>query len=391
VALDDPGPFRVNVYDKDFGFLFPLGDAAVTVSPRHLAKGTGTITVPLAHPRCEALFTPGTRMTVDYLTGADRTDDASWLRVMSGKLWTADIAAANVPAVGKVVAFGLQSNYRILEQLTGWPKPAAAIGSQTDAYYVLSGDGETVIKGILAANVGRLPYSVTMAPNLNRGATVYASVRFDRLSDVLPPLAAQAGLGITVEQVGTGLVVDVYVPTDRTTRVLSEAAGTLTSWALSSSGPSATAAIVATDGASTARHFAQFLDSATETLWDERVEAFVDARDLVNTQTAEIAQRAAQTLTDGAPQAGWSVAIAETDVVRYGRNLLVGDRVAVQITPSLALQDILSEVALTWSADNGFTVTPQVGAPNQTAQPNRMLARVLANVARGLNRLRSGL
>lgn len=391
MALDDPGPFRVRIFNNNFTPAFPLSDAAVSVTPRHLAKPTGIITVPLAHQRADALFTPGLRCTVDYLIGEDRTDDASWLRVMAGKLWTTQIPAASVPTIGKSVSFGIEDYYRILGQLTGWSKPSAALSAQTDAYDVRSGDGETVLKGYIAANAGRLPYTVTMATNAHRGATVYGSVRFDKLIDALPPLALQAGLGIRIDQVGSALVVDVYVPTDRSSRVLSEAAGTLTSWALNSGGPSATAAIVATDGAGTARHFDQFLDSATETLWGERAEAFVDARDLNHTQTSEVTQRGAQALADGAPQAGWSVTVAETDVVKYGKNLFVGDRVAVQVTPALAVVDILSECTLSWVPGAGATVTPQVGSSSGQSQPNRYLAKAVASVAKGVRTLRSGL
>lgn len=391
MALDDPGPFRVNVYDKAFAFQFPLGGIGVSVTPRHLAKGTGTLTVPLKHKRTDALFTPGQRCTIDYLTGKDRSDDASWLRIMSGKLYSKNIAAANVPAAGKLVGFGVESDWRVMESLLGWAVPGSAIGSQgAAAYDVRTGDAETVLKGYLGANVGRLPYSVTMATNAHRGSTVFGSIRFQKLSEMLPPIALAGGVGMTFDQVGSGIVADVYVPTDRTARVFTEESGALLSWALATTGPSATAAIVATDGEGTLRHFALAQDTALRDEWGEYVEAFVDARDLVNTQTSEIAQRAAHALADGAPQAGWSVTLAETDVVRYGKNLFVGDRIAVQITPKIALSDILSECTLTWGV-TGLTVSPLVG--NNTAQvsPDRFTAALIAKVARAVQQLRSSL
>lgn len=390
--LDDPGPFRVGIFDKAFQPMFPLGDAAVSVTPRHLAIGTGSLSIPLAHNRADAMFAAGVRCTIDYLIGEDRNDDASWLRVMSGQLFSRTIPEASVPAVGKVLTFGIRDDYAILGNLLGWPNPGSAIGSQNvNAYDVRSGNAESVIKGYVTANKGRLPYTVTVATNGNRGATVYGSVRFDKLIDVLPVYALAGGIGLSVKQVAGGLVFDIYVPTDRSSRVLSEASGTLTSWSLSSTGPSATAAIVATDGAATARHFVEFFDTSTETLWHDRVETFVDARDLQNTQTSEVAQRGATALAAGAPQAGWSVTLAETDVVRYGRNLLVGDKVAVQITPTLSLVDVLSECTLSWQAGQGLTVSPVVGAQTAQSSPNRLLARAVSTALRGVRTLRSSL
>lgn len=370
--------------------MFPL-TARCSVTPRWLAKPTGTITIPLKHRRADAMFASGTRCTIDYLIGKDRSDDASWLRITSGKLDALQIPDSSSPTAGKTVTFSVEDDWRVMEHLQLWPVPGSAIGSQgAAAYDVRSGDAETVIKGYAAANAGRLPYPLTMATNAHRGSTVFGSARFVRMADQLVPLAAAGGVGIRVDQVGSGLVLDVYVPVDRSARTLSEAAGTLTSWALTKTGPSATAIIVGTDGEGTLRHFSMTQDTALRDEYGDYIEAFVDARDLLHTQTSEVAQRAAAALLTGQPQAGWSVTMAETDVVRYGRNLLVGDLVKVQVTPNLALIDRLSECTLTWG-DKGLTVAPKVGAATSQSQPNRLLARGIASALRGIQSLRSSL
>lgn len=388
--LEDPGPFRVNIYDKAFAFKFPLV-CMTSVTPRHLAQPSGALTVPLKHRRTEALFEKGMRATVDYLIGADRNDEASWLPITSGKLTPLQIPEGAAPTVGKSVTFTIEDDWRILRHLKGWPVPGSAIGSQgAAAYDVRSGPAETVVKGYVTANKGRLPYSVTVATDLARGSTVYGSVRFNGLDEALVPLAAQGGIGMRVRQSGSGLLFDVYVPTDRSARILSEAASTITAWSLTSSGPQATAAIIATDGEGTARHFTRIQDTTVRDDFGDYIEAFVDARDLVNTQASEIAQRAAQALADGAPQAGWSVTMAETDVVKYGRNLLVGDRVRVEILPNLAITDVLSECTITWGT-NGLTVAPKVGSSTGQLSPNRLLNKAAASALRGIQTLRSSL
>lgn len=384
-TLNDPGPFRVRVYDSAFTYLFPLGDAEISITLRHLALGTGTLTIPLAHNRCDAMLTPGTRVTIDYLIGTDRTDDASWVHAMSGWLTGVEIPA-DQSAAGKSVTFGIVDDYWVLLWMLGWPNPASGIGSQgASAYDTRTGAAETVIKGYVTANASRLGIPLTCATNLSRGASVKGNLRFDNLNDVLPPLAGLAGLGISVKQSGSGLVLDVYVPTDRTSRVLSEAAGTIQSWSLNSTYPTVTRAIVANSGQGTSRAFSEVIDgTGLEALYGVILETFVDARDTADSTT--LIQRGTDAVTAGAPQAGYSITVNETPVVRAMKNLFPGDRVAVQITPTLALADVMSELTITWSS-NGLVVAPQVGT--STVSPNAVFAKAVSSVARGLRYLRS--
>jgi hypothetical protein len=383
-GLEQVGPFRVSVYDKDFNFQFRLGDAAVTITPRHLAKGTGSLTIPLSHNRADYLLHRGRRVTIDYLAGKDLT---TWTRVMSGPIWITQIPEGNTPAAGKQVQLGVEDDSRILWQMLAWSNPGSAIGSQTtNAYYTASGDCETVVKGLISANAGRFTPTLTVATNGHRGATVKVNTRFENVGDLVVALCQQGGLGFTVTQSGTGLVFDVYVPTDRTARVLTEESGTITSWSLNRVGFTASRAIVAGQGVGTARTFRQVSDTTgLEAAWGTAAEVFVDARDTADSTTQ--IQRGNQALADGQDQAGFAVTVAETDVVRAYKNLFVGDLVAVQITPTLAVTDYLSQMTLTWG-DQGLVVQPQVGTGTSQASPDHVLAKAISSLARGIRYLK---
>lgn len=388
--MDDPGPFRVRVYSKAFAFLFPLADASVSVSLRHLAIPTGSITIPLTHQRADAMFTPGTRVVIDYLTGTNRGDDASWTHAMSGWLTSAQVPQDTKPTVGKTVTFGVIDDYWVIAWMLLWPKPSNDIAHQTTATDVRTGAAESVIKAYVNANKGRLSIPLTTATDHATGNTVSGSYRFDNAMDVLPGLAQVGGIGISVKQVGSGLVLDTYAPTDRTARVLSEAAGTITSWSLASTAPSVTRAIIASSGVGTSRAFTeQFDGTGLEALYGIAIETFVDARDTADATT--LTQRGQAAIAAGAPQAGYSITVAETPVVRAMVNLFVGDLVAVQITPTLALEDICSQMTITWSPDAGKVVTPQIGPADATAQPDALFAQAIAAVGRGVRYLRSSL
>jgi hypothetical protein len=383
-------PVRLQVWSPAFEPMFSIGDPlSITVTPRHLALGTAELVLPLDHHRVPALMaTTGCRLTVGYFTGRpadDYTDPANWLQVLSGPIWT---RKAEGPTAQGTVTFGAEDDFRVLSGVTAWPTPASAISSQTSAYDKRTGTAEAVIKAYVTANaVTRLGLPITVATNLGRGAATTKSARFESLTDLLTPVAQLAGLGIRVHQNGSaGLVLDVYEPADRTARVLSESAGTITAWSFSSTGPASTRQIIGGQGELTARQFRQRVATARESEWATRIEQFTDARNADT--TAGLDQDGDENLADTAPTAGVTVTVAETDVVRYGRNLFVGDRVAVRITPNLVVEDILSAATITWSAADGLTVEPAVGDAGSESS-DAVLVNSLRRAFAGIRYLRA--
>jgi hypothetical protein len=371
-------PFLITVYDRAFhrqGWVADYEQIAVT--PRHNATGTASFSVKASHPRLPALMADGARVTIDYHGG----------QIMSGPLWASQGQLPSTPA--STITFTVEDDLRLLGQVLGWPVPGAGIAAQSAAAYdVRSGPAETVLKAYVQANaVTRLGLPLTVAASAGRGPVVTAQARMDKLADLLLPLADTAGLGVRVRQSGAGLVLDCYTPAVRS-RVLTEQSGVLGTGQWSRTGPSATDVVIGGQGEATARTFRLTRSVPLAAAWGTRVEVFRDANDI--SAAADLDARAAQTLAEGAPGAGIALQLAETDTFRYGRSLVVGDVVTVQVAAGLTVTDVVRSATLTHSADDGLTVLPQVGDESATAEPNALLARGLARVATAVRGIGTG-
>lgn len=371
-------PFVLTIYDKAFVRRGWVGDyEQFTVTPRHLAIGTASLTVAADHPRLPHLLADGARMTVDY----DRQ------QILSGPITAQQ---GTFPTSTSTVTITVEDDIEILGQVLGWPVPGAAIGAQSaQTHDVRTGPAETVIKQLVQANaVGRLALPLTIAPSPTpaRGSTVTAQIRMEQLRDVLIPLATAGGVGISVRQVGPGLVLDCYVPTVRP-RVLSEESGVLVGGSWSKRRASATRVVVGGQGDGTARVFRLVTDPALETALGTKLEAFRDATDTGS--PIQLDDRGRQTLAEGAPAAGISLQLAETATFRYGRTVRVGDIVTVQLATGVTVTDVLGSAVLTHSRTDGFAVSPRVGDDTASAEPNAVIGRALWRVASTVRKIGS--
>ena len=390
--MDLTEPFEIQIFDKDLGSIGWVGDAErLTATPRHNQQPSATLVLPSDHRYARALAAPGVRIAV---------------RHQDEHLTTGPVRLVRSSGAGdaRTMTFEIIDDWRLLTRLLGWPNPAGAITAQGDdgAYDVRSGPAETVLKGFLTANLARLGSGahhlpVTVAPDQGRGAAVDVQMRMHPLADRLLPIIDQAGLGVTVRQTSTGLLVDCYEPTQWPLN-LSEDGGSLIAndWAVSA--PEVTRVVVMADGEGEARVMrGPFVNTEAETAYRDVVERAIDARDLKSTEPdfeTRVAARAQEVLAAGSAKAGLSVRLAETETFRYGgAGVHVGDRVTVELAPATDLEDavlhtdVLREATLTWGRD-GVVVTPTVG--DRDAEPDRMLTRAVAALARRYRDLAGG-
>lgn len=361
-------PFRIELWSKAFASLGLLGDpASVTVNPRHNQQPTAQITVRTDHHLTPALLTEGCRATIDYLG----------TRIMSGLV---DQVGGTVAPDG-VLTVQVRDDWSLLTDLLAWPVPTAAISAQTSAAYdTKTGPAETVVKWFASRAITRLGLPVTVATDLGRGSTITVQMRMNALADQLLPLIDQAGIGVTVRQSGSGLVLDCYTPSTYP-RTLTPASGVVMAWEWLRSAPKVTRVVVGGQGDGTARVFRERVSTATESLWGIKRETFLDATDV--TTTTLLDARGDAVLADGAASAGLKLTLAETDTFRYGQQLKVGDRVTVQpVADAAAITDVLREAVLSWSVDQGLVATPVVG--DRQDDTNRLLVKAVASVARAV-------
>jgi hypothetical protein len=372
-------PYRITVFDKSFAFKGYVGNPiSLTVVPRHNQQGTGSLVLDADHRMVPALTTPGARVLIEH-----KPED-SWEFLMSG--WVTS-SSGEGPAIKATVTVQFSDDVMLLSDLLGWPVPSSPISNQTAAEYdTRTGPAETVLKGFVMANVGRLGLPVVTTADLGRGATIPGGVaiRMQKLSEKLLPAIDAAGIGVTVQQSGTLLLLDVYEP--RTyPHTLSEKGGTITEWSWKSAAPTATRAVTGGKGEGTARAFSSYADTALESEWGRVIEGYRDATD-VDT-TADLTARAQQEVGDNAPKFGFSVKLSESASFRYGgsKGVRVGDRVTVDIGGTTRT-DVLRECTLAYSRDQGPTQSPVIGDIDQSS--DRALARFLDGLRSAFNRNR---
>jgi prefoldin subunit 5 len=262
-------PFAITVFDKSLVrqaiISTPLDLRCI---PRFNAVGTCNFSMALDHPALGTLMSAGSRAVIDYF--GEQT--------LSGMVMPRSI---NGPTISGSATFIVEDDFSILRQVLGWPVPTSVITNQTaKEKYVLTGPAETVLKTLVLANVAtRLGNNVTCAPDLGRGDVITLEIRMEPLFDKLLPLVEDAGLGISVTQGATSLVVDVYEPTTYLP-LLSEESGIVQDWSWTNTPPSATDVIVGGRGEKAAREFRRFTDDTAAALWGRRTEVFIDASDV---------------------------------------------------------------------------------------------------------------
>jgi hypothetical protein len=367
-------PFTIRVYDKDNNFKAFIGNPIdLQITPRFNETGTGQFTVETDHHAVPELLTDGARVIIrlrgDFL--------------MSGKITRRE---AKGPTMDGVVTVFFKDDFRLMHNILAYPVPANAITAQTAEYAVYSGNAETVVKNMVTDNViNRLGMNVTCGPNLNRGAAVpTVRARFNPMYEKLLPAVEQAGLGITFRQSGTNSIVcDVFVPPVYA-RTLTEENGIITGWSWTDEDPTATHVVAGGQGEAALRAFRDVKDAALQTAQGDIVEQFRDARDADNVTL--LSTRAQESLTEGVRRSGFSVDLSDTAHFQYGMDgLVVGAMVTVQIGIATRT-DILREVTLTWSRDEGLKTTPTIG--NISDSPDRSIANFLARMKKGVTELK---
>ncbi|MGN8245231.1 Gp37-like protein [Cellulomonas soli] len=372
-------PFEVVVYDRTFQHTGWVGDfLSLTATPRHNQQPTGSITVAADSKKAGLLLEPGARAVIRY------RDE----HLLGGPC---RLRSAQGAGPKRALTLQIRDDWWLLSRALLWPVPGAPISNQSAAKeHTVTGPAETVAKTLLGAAITRLGLPITVAPDLGRGSTITVSARMALPADVLYPLVDQAGIGITVRQIGAGLVLDAYEPTAWPIN-LSEDGGTITEGDWSLQPPEPTRVVLGADGEDQARTFRALVDHAAEAQWDT-VEAFIDARDLKHTdpgfETAATARMQAA-LAAGALRSGLSVKLAETQTFRYGGDgVHVGDLVTVDLADGVTVTEVLREATLSQGND-GTNVTPVVGEHRD--DPNQILAAAIAAALRAqrLDRTRS--
>lgn len=265
-----------------------------------------------------------------------------------------------------VTLHGSDDNTHLAERLAH-PEPATALPPySTNAYDVRSGTASTVLRAYVNANLGagalgpRRVTGMGLQADPLIGTSVTGRARWQPLLELLQELAQKGGgLGFRVRQVSNALQFQTYMPVDRSGTIqFSVDKGNLASYAYKAARSAVNYAYVGGGGEGTARTVREAQDSTEIATW-RRIERFVDRRD--TTDTTELDQEAAKTLTEGKGETSVTVVPVDLPGSAYLTDYDLGDKVSAVVDDTIT--DVIREVKITLTPDGPQRVQPSIGTP----------------------------
>lgn len=342
------------------GQLTPEDLSGFTMVMRYNNVGTWSLTLPASNRYVDLLRSPGYGIIVTY------NDNV----ILSGPTTSAKLEQSTDNIVGDWVIDGADDSLILSERLA-YPTPTTSdVAQQSTAYDAREGSAESVVKAYVAANIGQgcgtdraIDY-LEIEPDLARGSNVIGNARFETLQELIYPLAQTGGIGYTIEQVGDGLVFQVYEPVDRTASIRMDLEnGRLTSTEYAYLSPKATRVIVGGEGEAALRVF--YEGSSTESIlaenvWGRRIEHFADSRS--GNAGDELVQTANEMLVDnGKTIVNLNVTPSDDQTMRFGYDWFLGDRVTV-VAGNVESSSVVTEIGLSVQPD-GVRIGATVGTP----------------------------
>lgn len=380
----------VEVRDRNLdriGVIVPQDLVGATFVIRYNNVGTWSLTLPYGNRLGELLRLPGYGIVV---TGPEGET------IISGPTLTAKLEQTQDNTEGTWQIEGASDDIYLAERLA-YPTPTTAdVTAQTSGYDIRTGAAETVIKAYVNANMGSAAPVERLIPYLEietdqaRGATVYASARFDNIQEFIYDLAQVGGIGYQLRQTNGTLEFSVFVPQDRSDLIRMDIQNRKLSSSTYSYGTAkVTRAIVAGRGEAENRIFVERSNSDSlnaEVQWNRRIEVFKDARQ--SEDTNELNTAGDELLADlGKTIVEMSVTPSDDQTMVYGTDWFLGDRVTV-VANDIESTAVVTEVGIQIGSD-GVRVGATVGTPVGIEFEAKLLAKQTNHEARIANLERS--
>lgn len=347
---------------------------------RHQDVGTWSMTLPDGH-QSDAI-TPGRLVTTRF------RDDL--------RTWVLDPRTATLSEEGEttVTLAGVDALSYLGHEIA-WPNPTLPLADQlAEGNY--TGPAETVIRTLVTQNLsGRYGLDFDAPASQGRGTTVTSKPRYVNLLEEVLTLAKAGGIGVrfglatTSSDTRARLQLSFHVPRDRTTRVhLSADEGSLESWELIETAPTATRAIVGGFGEGAGQYLREVATpegDAAAAEWGGHRVVFVDGPDTFDNTVLD--QTGREAITAGLPTTSLTMAAQEPAGTRAFVAFTLGDQVTALPAPDLEIPDVVSAIRIIHEADSGVEVTPIFGSPDE-GDPDAVTAEIIRNLRRELQALK---
>lgn len=364
------------IHDQNREFVRKLLPQSSEVTLRFNQPSVARLVVADAHPVVAEVLPDGMRAVVWMVT----LDGSSMSKV---RLLEGAIGDLSGDGPFGTVTIPVTDDFADLQTITGWPNPTASLAAQTDDFSRYSGPSESRALAAISENATRLGLPWDIATSAGRGTTGDLELRFDKLSEQLVDDLTADRLQLTIQRDATTDRWAVAVTEgDTYPRPLTPQSGILGSWQWVRQRPTLTRVIELGSGTGTDREFAQVIDTTLETALNTVMEG-VD-----NSSSAEagadLSPYGLAALKDASGRAGISAVLRENSWFTFPDAYTVGTRVNVQIGP-VVVEDAITEVDITHSAKDGFTVVPMVGLAS--ADPTVKLVNFVTRAASAVRSL----
>lgn len=260
-----------------------------------------------------------------------------------------------------------------------WPSPAD-YPVDTAGYDTQSSvPGETAVKHYVDDNAGpsavaaRQVTGLRIADDLGRGADVDTAARYQWVVDVSKEICFKTALGWKVSyEAGTELphVFDIIEPVDRSAEVFLDFEwATINAWSEVETDPDATLTIVAGQGELTDRDIV--IRPAIEPTGLDRIEDFIDARDVASGETALLEQRGDAALAAAAATRSITVDARQEGSFQYPTDYALGDYITAR-DRDRDLSEVKQVIGVRFTVDKSASV-PKVDAildrPDPDSEP----------------------
>ena len=250
------------------------------------------------------------------------------------------------------------------------PQPgSSAPPYSSTAYDARTGICSTILRQYVDVNLGssavtnRKDSRVTLAADPLAGISVTGQARYQQLNVLLNELATTSGgCGYRIRQSGSNLEFQTFAPTDRTSSVIfSVGNGTLKDYGYTIEAGKGNYVYAGGQNEGVSRTIREGYDGPSIVRWG-RKEIFKDQRDV--STTAELDASIVEELENSSDIASVTFSPVDIPQQQFWTHYQTGDKVTVVIDGETFQQPII-EVQCQLNQD-GLTVTPTVGTPNNT-------------------------
>lgn len=266
----------------------------------------------------------------------------------------------------------------------------------TQDYDVRTGKAETIMKQYVDANIGvngspRRQIGITSQVDAGLGKTTIGRARFQTLLELLSSIALVGGdLGFRVVQKNNALEFQVYQPANKSQNVVfSPGLGNLAAFEYSTEDPETNYVVIGGGGEGKDRLLLTKIDSQSAATYG-RIETFMDRRDV--TDNIELFQAMDEELQEKANKYSLSITPIDTELLAFGTDYNLGDKVTVIITDSnqtanlKKITDIVREIKISFN-QNGVSIAPTVGTPESISRKPTSIYKMINKVKKRLSNL----